>query len=73
MDGETGSAFCARKPVDVEERMRMAQDNRVRTVEIPASRLPVAIEADVVVAGGGTAGFVAAIAAARTGATWPAA
>ncbi len=39
-----------------------------RTVEIPACRLPVVAEADVVVVGGGTAGFVAAIAAARTGA-----
>jgi hypothetical protein len=37
-------------------------------VEMPARALPVVSEADVVVVGGGTAGFVAAIAAARTGA-----
>jgi ribulose 1,5-bisphosphate synthetase/thiazole synthase len=41
---------------------------RARTVRIPACTLPVAAEADVVVIGGGTAGFVAAVAAARTGA-----
>ena len=41
---------------------------RMRTVRMPACTLPVAAEADVVVAGGGTAGLVAAIAAARTGA-----
>jgi hypothetical protein len=35
---------------------------------MPACTLPVVAEADVIVAGGGTAGFVAAIAAARTGA-----
>jgi flavin-dependent dehydrogenase len=40
----------------------------LRTVDIPAATLPVVEEADVVVVGGGTAGFVAAIAAARTGA-----
>jgi ribulose 1,5-bisphosphate synthetase/thiazole synthase len=41
---------------------------RIRTVRMPACTLPVAVEADVVVVGGGTAGFVAAIAAARAGA-----
>jgi ribulose 1,5-bisphosphate synthetase/thiazole synthase len=41
---------------------------RARTIRIPACTLPIAAEADVVVIGGGTAGFVAAIAAARTGA-----
>ena len=46
----------------------MAQDNKNCTVEIPATTLPVVEQADVVVAGGGTAGFVAAVAAARTGA-----
>lgn len=40
----------------------------VRTVEVPAESLPVIDEADVVVVGGGTAGFVAATAAARAGA-----
>jgi ribulose 1,5-bisphosphate synthetase/thiazole synthase len=40
----------------------------LRTVDIPATTLPVIEEADVVVVGGGTAGFVAAVAAARTGA-----
>lgn len=38
------------------------------TVEIAATTLPVMAEADVVVVGGGTSGFVAATAAARTGA-----
>jgi hypothetical protein len=38
------------------------------TIEIPARTLPVIAEADVIVVGGGTAGFVAAVAAARTGA-----
>lgn len=37
-------------------------------VEIPACRLPVSASAEVVVVGGGTAGFAAAVAAARTGA-----
>lgn len=37
-------------------------------VDIPATRLPVLAEADVVVVGGGTSGFIAATAAARTGA-----
>ena len=40
----------------------------LRTVDIPATTLPVVEEGDMVVAGGGTAGFVAAMAAARTGA-----
>lgn len=39
-----------------------------RTIEVPAESLPVIDEADVVVVGGGTAGFIAATAAARTGA-----
>jgi hypothetical protein len=39
-----------------------------RTVEIPAESLPVIDEADVVVIGGGTAGFIGATAAARAGA-----
>jgi hypothetical protein len=38
------------------------------TIEIPARTLPVIAEVDVIVVGGGTAGFVAAVAAARTGA-----
>lgn len=38
------------------------------TVRVPAQDLPVVANADVVVIGGGTAGFVAAIAAARSGA-----
>jgi len=40
----------------------------LQTVEWPAERLPVLASADVVVAGGGTSGFIAATAAARTGA-----
>jgi hypothetical protein len=39
-----------------------------RTVAVPAAQVPVLTEVDVAVVGGGTAGFVAAIAAARTGA-----
>lgn len=39
-----------------------------RTIPVPAVNLPVIDEADVVVVGGGTAGFIAATAAARTGA-----
>lgn len=39
-----------------------------RTVHIPAREVPVVAEAEVVVVGGGTAGFIAAIAAARSGA-----
>ena len=46
----------------------MPQPETPRTVEMPATRLPVLSEADVVVAGGGTAVFVAAVAAAHTGA-----
>jgi hypothetical protein len=41
---------------------------RKRRVEIPAESLPVFDEADVVVVGGGSSGFIAATAAARTGA-----
>lgn len=40
-----------------------------RTVDIPATSLSVMAEADVVVVGGGTSGFLAATAAARTGAS----
>ena len=39
-----------------------------RTVRVPAADVPVLTEVDVLVVGAGTAGFVAAIAAARTGA-----
>ena len=39
-----------------------------RTVQLPAQSVPVVDEADVVVIGGGTSGFIAATAAARTGA-----
>ena len=46
----------------------MSKANLLRTVEIPACTLPVVAVADVVVVGGGNAGFVAAVAAARTGA-----
>jgi hypothetical protein len=45
----------------------MLEQNR-KTVEAPAESLPVIASADVVVVGGGTAGFIAATAAARTGA-----
>ena len=37
-------------------------------IEMPAVSLPVIEEADVIVVGGGTAGFIAATASARTGA-----
>jgi hypothetical protein len=43
-------------------------DQDRQTVEVPAESLPVIARADVVVVGGGTAGFIAATAAARTGA-----
>ncbi len=39
-----------------------------RTVTVPASKIAVLDEVDVVVCGGGPSGFVAAIAAARQGA-----
>ena len=39
-----------------------------RTITLPAAQVPVVDEADVVVVGGGTSGFVAATAAARAGA-----
>lgn len=42
--------------------------NAVDTVELPAERVPVAEDVDVIVAGGGTSGFIAATAAARAGA-----
>jgi hypothetical protein len=40
-----------------------------KTIRVPAADLPVVAEADVVVVGGGTAGFIAAVAAARNGAS----
>ena len=43
-------------------------DERQRTVNLPAEKAPILAEADVVVVGGGTSGFIAAVAAARTGA-----
>lgn len=46
----------------------MLERKELRRIEIPACTLPVVAEADVVIAGGGTAGFIAAVAAARTGA-----
>ncbi|MBC7232334.1 MAG: FAD-dependent oxidoreductase [Chloroflexi bacterium] len=46
----------------------MSQIKSLRTVRIPACTLPVVAEADVIVVGGGNAGFIAAIAAARSGA-----
>jgi len=39
----------------------------VTTIELPAERVPVAAEADVLVVGGGSAGLAAAVAAAREG------
>ncbi|HOS63972.1 MAG TPA: FAD-dependent oxidoreductase [Candidatus Latescibacteria bacterium] len=39
------------------------------TVRLPAQQVPVMADADVVVVGGGTSGFIAAVAAARTGAS----
>ena len=39
----------------------------VRTIEVPAESLPVIEEVEVVVVGGGSSGFIAATAAARTG------
>ncbi len=46
----------------------MSEAKRLRTINVPACTLPVIAETDVLVAGGGNAGFVAAVAAARTGA-----
>ncbi|MGQ9493297.1 MAG: FAD-dependent oxidoreductase [Anaerolineae bacterium] len=46
----------------------MSRLQAMRTICIPACELPVVAEADVVVVGGGNAGFIAAIAAARSGA-----
>jgi phytoene dehydrogenase-like protein len=46
----------------------MSQTKSLRTVRIPPCTLPVVAEADVIVVGGGNAGFIAAIAAARSGA-----
>ena len=40
----------------------------MKSIQLPAQSVPVIDEAEVVVIGGGTAGFVAAVAAARTGA-----
>jgi len=42
--------------------------NRGKWIEFPATKIPVLSEAEVVVVGGGNAGFVAAIASARSGA-----
>nr|MDO8133415.1 FAD-dependent oxidoreductase [Candidatus Njordarchaeum guaymaensis] len=46
----------------------MPQARKLDTVRMPSCTLPVLAEADVVVVGGGTAGFLSAVAAARTGA-----
>jgi hypothetical protein len=46
---------------------KMILKKKYSTVKIPARTLPVVAEGDVIVVGGGTAGFIAAIAAARTG------
>lgn len=46
----------------------MSPSPALRTVSIPTTRLPVMAEVDVIVAGGGNAGFIAAVAAARSGA-----
>lgn len=46
----------------------MTNDLSRKTVVIPAARLPVLAQADVIVAGGGNAGFIAAVAASRSGA-----
>jgi hypothetical protein len=46
----------------------MNQQPSIKTIVLPAVEVPVIAQVDVVVVGGGTAGFVAAIAAARTGA-----
>jgi len=43
-------------------------DPHAQTVTLPAESVPIMATADVVVAGGGTSGFIAATAAARTGA-----
>lgn len=42
--------------------------SQTKMIEMPAEKLPVLEEADVVVVGGGTSGFLASVAAARTGA-----
>ncbi len=46
----------------------MTQERLRRRIRLPAMEVPVMAKTDVVVVGGGTAGFVAAVAAARTGA-----
>jgi ribulose 1,5-bisphosphate synthetase/thiazole synthase len=46
----------------------MTQRQPIKSIRLPSVQVPVIAQADVVVVGGGTAGFVAAIAAARTGA-----
>ena len=46
----------------------MIKETTPRTISLPAEEVPVIEEADVCVVGGGTAGFIAAVAAAGTGA-----
>ena len=46
----------------------MSDSSAVKTVEAPAKRIPLAYDVDVVVAGSGISGSMAAIAAARHGA-----
>jgi hypothetical protein len=45
----------------------MSAESQMHTVGLPARSVPVLAEAEVLVVGGGTAGFAAAVAAARTG------
>lgn len=47
----------------------MAHECGQKTINLPAQQVPVTADADVVVVGGGTSGFIAAVAAARTGAS----
>ncbi len=46
----------------------LSHNNSASYIEIPSKRLPIFASVDVLIVGGGTAGFIAAIAAARTGA-----
>ncbi len=46
----------------------MIAEQPIKIIRLPAMDVPVIAQADVVIVGGGTAGFVAAIAASRTGA-----